>query len=273
MAGGRTERGSRRRTRAASVVVPFPRGEAGDRLDLARLVPSGRLLLIGFALVVCVLGGYWGARFSSVFAVEHLKVEGAPPAVARDVEAAAKEVVGTSLLSIDAETLEDTLRALPSVAGVSVDRAFPNTLVVRVAAERPVAVVRRGHSAWLVTGGGRVIREIEPGTERGFPRLWLTRNTTVRIGGSLPASLTAATRALAAAHDVRLPRRVKGVRFEGGQLTLVLRRGPEIRLGEASDVLLKLTVAARVFPLVGEGTASLDVSVPERPVASRYLNS
>jgi hypothetical protein len=72
---------------------------------------------------------------------------------------------------------------------------------------------------------------------------------------------------------VRLPSRVKAVRFEGGQLTLVLRRGPEIRLGEASDVLLKLTVAARVFPLLGEGTAYLDVSVPERPVASRYFNS
>jgi cell division protein FtsQ len=273
MAGGRTERGSRRRTRAASVVVPFPRGGAGDRLDLARLVPSGRSLLVGFALVVCMLGGYWGARLSSVFAVERLKVEGAPPAVARDVQAAAKDIVGTSLLSIDAETLEDTLRALPSVAAVSVDRAFPNTLVVRVAAERPVAVVRRGHTAWLVTGGGKVIREIETGTERGFPRLWLTRNTTVRSGGSLPASLTTATRALAAARDVRLPRRVKAVRFEGGQLTLVLRRGPEIRLGEASDVLLKLTVAARVFPLLGPGTVYLDVSVPERPVASRYLNS
>jgi cell division protein FtsQ len=272
MAGGRTERGSRRRTRAGSVVVPFPRGDAGDRLNLARLVPSGRSLLAGFALVVLVLGGYWGAKVSSVFAVESLKVEGAPPAVARDVEVAAKDVLGTSLLSVDAETLEDKLRALPSVAGASVDRAFPNTLVVRVAAERPVAVVRRGHMAWLVTGAGKVIREIETGTERGFPRLWLTRNTTVRIGGSLPASLTAATRALAAARDVRLPRRVKGVRLEGGQLTLVLRRGPEIRLGEASDVLLKLTVAARVFPLAGDETVYLDVSVPERPVASRYIN-
>jgi cell division protein FtsQ len=272
MAGGRTERGSRRRTRAGSVVVPFPRGAAGDRLDLVRLVPSGRSLLLGFALVISVLAAYWGAKASSVFAVERLQVKGAPPAVARDVELAAKDVMGTSLLSIDAEMLEGTLRALPSVAGVSVDRAFPNTLVVRVAAERPVAVVRRGHTAWLVTGAGKIMREIETGTERGFPRLWLTRGTTVRIGGSLPANLTTATRALAAARAVRLPRRVKGVRLEGGQLTLVLRRGPDIRLGEAADVLLKLTVAARIFPLVGKGAVYLDVSVPERPVASRYPN-
>ncbi|CAN5308282.1 hypothetical protein BH20ACT13_BH20ACT13_17560 [soil metagenome] len=273
MAGGRTERGSRRRTRAASVVVPFPRSKAGDRLDLARLVPSGRSLLIAFALVVAVLGAYWGAAASSVFAVRHLEVKGAPPAVARQVEVAAKDVVGASLLEIDAPALEDTVRALPSVAGVSVDRAFPDTLVVKVAAERPVAVVRRGSSAWFATGSGKVIQEIETGTERRFPRLWLTRDVAVKVGRSLPPNLVAATRALAAARAVRLPRRVKAVRVGEGQLTLVLQRGPEIRLGANSDVLLKVTVAARVFRLLDERTLYLDVSVPERPVASRYLNS
>ncbi len=273
MAGGRTERGSRRRTRAASVVVPFPRSEAGNRLDLARLVPSGRSLLLGFALVVAVLGAYWGAEASSVFAVRQLEVRGAPPVVAREVEAVARDAIGTSLLGIDARALEDTVRALPSVAGVSVDRAFPNTLVVKVAAERPVAVVRRGNSAWLATGSGKVIQEIETGTERELPRLWVARDVGVRIGGSLPSRLSAATRALAAARQVRLPRRVKAVGSREGQLTLILHDGPEIRLGAASDVLLKLTVAARVFPLVDERAVYVDVSVPERPVASRYSNS
>ncbi len=273
MAGGRTERGSRRRTRAASVVVPFPRSEAGNRLDLARLVPSGRSLLLGFVLVVAVLGGYWGAKASSVFAVRQLEVHGASPAVAREVERAARGVVGTSLIDIDARALEDTVRALPSVAGASVDRAFPNTIVVKVAAERPVAVIRRGNSAWLATGSGKVIQEIETGTAREFPRLWLTKEVGVRIGGSLPSSLAAATRALAAAREVRLPRRVKAVRSGEGQLTLILHEAPEIRLGGTSDVLLKLTVAASVFPLLEEGALYVDVSVPERPVASRYINS
>jgi hypothetical protein len=36
---------------------------------------------------------------------------------------------------------------------------------------------------------------------------------------------------------------------------------------------VKLTVAARVVPLVDESMLYLDVSVPERPVASAYLNS
>ena len=272
MARGRTERGSRRRARAASVVVPFPRA-SGDRLDLARFVPSGRSLLLGFALVAAVLGAYWGARVTSVFAVERLDVQGAPAPVAREIERAIGHTVGMSLLNVDAGEIENRVRALPSVAGASVDRAFPHTLVVKVAAERPVAVVRRGRKAWLATGSGKVIREIETGTERALPRLWLTRGTGVTVGQALPQSLTAATRALEAAREAHLPRRVKGVRSREGQLTLVLRRGPELRLGDPADLLLKLTVAAHVLPLVEDGTLYLDVSVPERPVAGSTLNS
>ena len=273
MAGGRTERGSRRRTHAASAVVPFPRGEAGSRPDLARVVPSGRSLLLGFGLVAGALAAFWGARASSVFAVERVDVHGAPPAVAREVKALLADEVGRSLLAIEAREIADTIRALPSVAGVSVDRSFPHTLVIRIAADKAVAVVRRGRSSWLVAGSGKVIREIETGSERGLPRLWLTRDIAVRVGAALPAGFTAATRALAAVHEARLPGRVKTVRSSGGQLTLVLHRGPEIRLGSPTDLLLKLAVAARVFPLLEDGTVYVDVSVPELPVASTYFNS
>jgi cell division protein FtsQ len=267
MAGGRTERGLRRHARAASVVVPFPRGAAADRLHLARFVPSGRSLLAAFAVVLAAVGVYWGAYASSVFAVDQVEVIGAPPEIVREVKAATMEVRGTSLVSVNADDIEGTLRALPSVAGVSVDRAFPHTLIVRIAPERVVAVARRGHSAWLVTGAAKVVREIEVGSEARYPRLWLTRGVAVHVGGTLPATYAPATRALAAAREEKLPRRVKAVRTAGDELTLVLRRGPEIRLGEATDLGLKVAVARSVFRLVGSGTTYIDVSVPERPVA------
>ena len=63
------------------------------------------------------------------------------------------------------------------------------------------------------------------------------------------------------------------MRWAGGELTLVLRRGPDIRLGGTSDLLLKLSVVARIFSLLEDGTVYVDVSVPERPVSSTYLNS
>jgi len=220
-----------------------------------------------FAIVGGTMAAYWGAYSSGVFAVDRIEVRGAPPEVVSDVLAATRRVRGQSLVALDAGDAEGTVRALPAVAGVFVDRAFPNTLVVKVAPERAVAVARRRHSSWLVTGSGKVIREIETGSQRVFPRLWLTRGVAVRVGGTLPASYMPATKALAAARDEKLPRRVKAVRTTDGELTLVLRRGPEIRLGAATDLGLKVAVATAVFPFAHRTSAYIDVSVPERPVA------
>jgi cell division protein FtsQ len=271
--GGRARDASRRRARAASVVVPFPLGEPSDRLDLVRLVPSGRSLLVALLVVTGSLGAYWGARVSPVFDVQRVRVVGAAPDAAREVQRATQETVGTSLLALDQGQLEDTVRLLPSIAAVSVDRAFPHTLVVKVAVERTVAVARRGHSSWLVTASGRVVRPMAKGSEPRLPRIWLTRAVPVRLGSTLPATYVQETRVLAALREARFRRLARGVRVEDGELTIVLRNGPELRLGEPVDVALKLAVAKQVFPRLRSGTQYLDLSVPERPVAGTTLNS
>lgn len=267
MVGGRSERGSRRPAHAASAVVPFPRGAVDDRLDLTRFVPSGRSLAGAVAIAVAAGLAYWGAVASSVFAVERIEVRGAPPVVQRQVEAVAGSLVGRSLVGVDTGELAGRVRALPSIAEVSVDRSFPHALVVRVAVERAVAVARRGGLSYLVTGSGKVVREVEIGSFRNLPRLWIPRGVTVRVGGKLPPTYDPATRALAVAREVGFRRGVKGVRSTGGELTFVLRRGPEIRLGASTDFALKLTVAHEVLRRVGSGRQYIDVSVPERTVA------
>lgn len=232
-----------------------------------RFVPSGHSLLLGIAVLAAAAVSYWVAHSTSVFALERVEVRGASAEVRREVRVATRHLVGRSLVGLDADAVEGSLRALPTIAAASVDRAFPHTLVVRIAPEKPVAVVRRGDSSWLATGAGKVIRRIETGTQRHLPRLWLAKGTTIRLGGSVPPSWVPATRALAEAHAVGLGSRVKGVRPFGDELTLVLRRGTEIRLGRATEVGLKLTVAAKVLRLVDGGTSYVDVSVPQRAVA------
>ena len=77
-AGTRARQAPSSRFRAAS---------AGDRHELARLVPSGRSLLIVLGLVAGTLAAVWGAHASTVFAVDRVEVLGAPPAVERQVDA------------------------------------------------------------------------------------------------------------------------------------------------------------------------------------------
>lgn len=232
-----------------------------------RLVPSGRFLLVTIGALAAVAVAYAIAYSTPVFALRTVEVSGAPPALAREIRTATSDLSGRSLVAVDADQVEGRLRALPAIAGVSVDRSFPHTLVIRVAPERPVAVVRRGRASWLVTGSGKVIRAIETGTQRHFPRLWLAKGATIRLGGEIPPGFVPATRALAEAHAVGLGSRVKGIRPHGEELTLVLRRGTEIRLGRATEVGLKLTVASKVLQRLDDVPAYVDVSVPQRAVA------
>jgi cell division protein FtsQ len=268
--GGGTERGSRRVTGAESAVVPLPRRRSGERLDLAQVLPSGRSLAVAFGLIVAVFVAYWGARSTSVFAVDRVEVRGAPPSVARDVRAATRSALGTSLLALETDELEARVRSLPSVIAASIDRAFPHTLVVRVAAEHPVAVARRGGRAWLVAGSNRVLGAVEPTDEVGLPRVWLPRQAPVEAGRALPPVYEPATRALAALREVHFPAHVKGAHVVRGELRLVLRNGLEVLFGEPTDVLVKLAVAAAVLPHVDGSAVYLDVSVPERPVSGTF---
>ena len=109
-----------------------------------RLVPSGRSLAIGFGLLAAAFGLFFGARETAVFSVHEVQVESVPGGQSRLVDRALEGLDGTSLLRIDQEEIQRRLDKLPHVHLLGYDRAFPNTLRVKVSVERPVAVVRRG---------------------------------------------------------------------------------------------------------------------------------
>ncbi len=272
---GRSQGSTRPRARVDAAVVPFPRKRTskGSRLALSRLAPSGRSLLVGFALLAATAGGYAAARETSVFAVRALEVSGARPAVAAQIERELAPALGQSLLAVDLDRLRRRAEALPTVLAVSLDRAFPNTLRIVVTPERPVAVARQGAGAWLVSARGRVMGGLQPGKRRGLPRLWLKRDVKLQTGALLLGDAASAVRAVAPLVRTPLPGRVSSVRFAPDELTLVQRSGLEVRLGDASDLALKLAVARRILPALAGLGGYLDVSVPERPVAGSGLNS
>ncbi|MDH4346440.1 MAG: FtsQ-type POTRA domain-containing protein [Thermoleophilia bacterium] len=271
--GGRVARGSRPRARAESVVVPFPRRGQGGLLDPARLAPSARSLLLAFALLAGAVAAYVVARETALFAVHRVEVEGAPLGVGRQVEAAVADADGKSLLAVDLGAADRVIESLPTVAAASLDRAFPHTLRIRVTPERAVAVVRQGAAAFVISARGRVMREVELGTRARLARIWVPKGAPLQVGSLLEGDLAAAARAATPLAGTPFPP-VVSVEAASSGLTLHLRSGLEVRLGDAADVDLKLAVARRVLPLLRPGSVYLDVSVPERPVAgSSTLNS
>jgi cell division protein FtsQ len=249
------------RVRASAVVLP----RIGTR-DLGRVLPSVRSLAVGLALVAVGVGGYAVLRTSSAFAIRHIVVRGASPKVAAEVRRALAPFRGRSLLGLDGAELARRVNALPTVVSVGYDRSFPHTLRLTVVAERPVAVLHRGTETWLLSARGRVITRIPTGTRAGLARIWLPTKARVEVGKTLlsePALVTARALALA----TRFPLHIATASLAHGELTLRLRSGLELLLGEPNDVRLKLAIVRRALHQLPAGTTYFDVSLPGRPVA------
>jgi cell division septal protein FtsQ len=242
-------------------------------VDLARLLPSGRSLLIGFVLLAGGILSYVVARQTSAFALRTVEVRGAPPSIERQVRTALGPLHGQNLLALDAQEIEERLAELPAVGAASYDRAFPHTLRIWVSPERPVAVLRSGAGAWLLSAHAKVLRRLGRPLPN-LPRVWVGPGTKPRVGfvpGDTGLTRAAQLVAKASRAEPGLAKRIATVRLDDGRLTFVLRSGTELRLGSAAHLQLKLAVAARLLRVLPqherERIGYIDLSVPTRPVA------
>ncbi len=245
----------------------------GNRLELHRIAPSGRSLLAGLLILLVSVGLYAAARGTSAFAVERVAVDGASPEVAAEVRKVLAPALGESLLALDLRELAHRAGTVPMVAGATFDRGFPHTLRIQVVPELPVAVLRQGSSSWLAAASGRVVADLDQGARPLLPRIWLKRDVAVRLGEPVTGLDRRAVATVAPLAAKPFGVRVTAVVATRGELTLRLRNGIELRLGDGSDLAVKLEVARRILPSLAEGQGYLDVSVPDRPVAGATLDS
>ncbi|HEX5469103.1 MAG TPA: FtsQ-type POTRA domain-containing protein [Gaiellaceae bacterium] len=242
--------------------------------------PAGlwRRAVVVLACAVAALGIlYVAARETPLFALRTVEVQGVSGDVRASVLREVDELRGDSLVALDGGALARRLEALPSVLSVGYDRAFPHTLRLVVRPERPVAVVVQGDDDWVVSVRGRVIGPVETDAEHDLPRIRYRLEQPLTTGGFVPDAGTRMLLSALAAAPRRMALPIRSARLEeDDELTLVLTgeggTRPLLLLGEASDVALKLRVAALVLRKLGAeeraSLAYLDVSLPDRPVAS-----
>ena len=131
----------------------------------------------------------------------------------------------------------------------------------------PVAVLHRGKETWLVSARGRVdARASRPDVRRRSPRIWVPRATPVAAGAIPRRRRRAATAARALALATRFPARIATASLAHGELVFRLRSGLELRLGEPTDLRLKLAIARRALARLPGGR---DVPRRQRARAAR----
>jgi cell division protein FtsQ len=264
---GRQRRGEARapRARTAALALPHARLRSSSSA-LARFAPSRRSLAIGAGLIALAGGAYAVARQTPAFAIGRLDVTGAPADVRQQVRHVLAPLIGTNLLALDGGALERRAEALPTVVSVGYDRAFPHTLRIHVVPELPIAVLHRGRETWLVSARGRVVERVPTGTYPALARIWVPRKADVAVGAFL-APETGGTTARTLALAARFPARISTASLVHGELVFRLHSGLELRLGDPTDVRLKLAIARRALAQLPAGATYIDVSVPGRPVA------
>jgi cell division protein FtsQ len=251
--------------RARAGVLDFPRSGRISRTAVGKMLPSGRVLVLGFALLAAAAAAYLGARETSLFAIRSIEISGAPPQVATHVRNALRPLEGSSLLAVGAADVGARLDRLPDVAAVSYDRSFPHTLRVTIVPAHSIAVLRRGPGAWIVSSSGRVVRSAGPFAAPHLPRIWVPRQVDVEVGSQLAdADAVRAVTVLGVARRLGFAEPVRTVRAHD-ELTFVLDSGLELRFGDDTDFRAKLAVARAIRPQA-DGAGYLDVSAPDRPV-------
>ncbi len=254
--------------RAALAVARTPSRRPALSLPTGAIV---RAVAIALAVVAVLALAYIGARQTSVFAVQTIKITGARTDVRQEVRAALAQYKGLSLVAIDPADVERTLGAVPVVRSAHVDRAFPHTLKIEIQAERPLAVYHAGAKAWVISRTGRVLSPIKPDELLGLPRIKAEVKGTPKVGRTLGgADALTALLALQAVPQ-RLPGKVLYAQVDEAGVTLVLAGSRlEIRVGEPRDLEAKLAAAVAVLRALPSGERAtvgyVDVSLPERAV-------
>ena len=227
----------------------------------AALVPIGvlgLLIVVGFGLV-----GFRGIEATGAFNVDRVEVDGAGN-IAGTVRKTAFATAGnTSMLSVNPAAIAMAIASLPRVKAAYVDRAFPNTLTIKVVPERAVAIAPVGAGRVVLAASGRVLGPVAGGS-MGLPIVAAAPSDIPGAGGTVTAPGVIAELALAAVQSRAM--RFAAIGYGPDGLVGRTAQGADIRVGDGDHLGVKLKVARSVLRRSGQDVQYIDVTVPAAPV-------
>jgi cell division protein FtsQ len=221
-----------------------------------------RVVLIAVGVVLAVATA-WVVVASPFLDVDRVVVKGNARMISADIEAAAQIHRGDAMVWIDGGAAVRRVDALPWIRAAHVAREWPGTVTITVTERSAVGWVDTGTGAALVDGTGRVLERVSQAPvdvpQIAGPKIVPPVGATIepvigaRVAGRLLGLARAGTRTIT---------------LSPSGVVLGLQNGPDIRLGEPTDVMLKVRASLAVLAaLDGAPVAYIDASVPSNPVA------
>jgi len=215
---------------------------------------------VGIAAAV-MLGGWW-LWAGDTLRVNTVIVVGTEVVDANEVAAAA-QLHGDSMLTLDKDAAGSRIQALPGVHDVSVERDFPRTVVITVHEEQAWGYWQAGGVRAVVDAEGRVLERARPPAE-GAPTVYETGGRALQPGDSADRdTVTLITRLLSDGTFQRLGTRPARFEFDRGRgLTIRVADGPAAVFGDSHNYEFKVAAwAALVDRINNEQIAAGEVDL------------
>jgi cell division protein FtsQ len=202
-------------------------------------------------------GGVWLVELSPVLVTRSVRVEGVPKGVASDMVSRAAVPMGTPLAKIDTEAIAERVIETPALAGVTVSRSYPHTILISASLRVPVLAVKDPQGHVEVVDSKGVAFATVSAAPKGVPLIDAVENPPSIE--SLRAAMTV-LRALSPGQR----KQVTDVKVLGPNMVTLKLGAVTVVWGGASEPELKVKVMTAL--LRQKDVATVDVSAPRTPV-------
>ncbi len=245
-----------------SAPPPPPRSGSGPNRSPKAAARRRRRLLVVAGVVVVLVAIAYAVSVSPLLAVDTLQVRGTSHLTPAQITAAAGVHEGDAMTWIDTGASVEGMEELPYVRSATLERQWPRTVRITVRERTPSAWIDAPSGTALVDGTGRVLETVDA-PPQGMPQL-VGAKLVPPPGGNIDAvgaaRVAGALTGLAAVGTASVEATDHGV-------VLHLYAGPEIRMGEATQIEVKLRAALAVLGASGDHPVTyVDVSTPTNPV-------
>ena len=246
-------------------------------------------------LVVLALAGliaYFALRNSSVFEITSVEAEATEHLTVSDIGSLTQVPVGSTLLNVDTDAIEEALKKNPWVASVNFERVFPHTLKINVVEQDPdmLVVMSSGSVGWYLGDAGTWIQptkiESEEGESTNDAALRLAEKEGCLLVTDVPATIDpvagseATDESIAAVNTFResfspefSSQIVCFFAPSAEDISCMLSSGVQVSLGSATDIDTKESIVTGFLEEYGPGkVTAINVRVPSeasvKPVGS-----
>lgn len=212
---------------------------------------------------------------SSAFTVQEVRVQGLKLSPESEIIKLATGVQGQNLFLFDQEALNHRISLHPLVKTVQFKRKLPQTLVIIVTERTPAALVVVPKGVLEVDSQGTFLRRLESWPKADLPVITgIKLKDTVGPGQSLANPLLTAALTLVGQAPPKLLTQIGELHVDKlQQMTMYLRSGVEVRLGQGNDWNPKLTalfqlISTNEYKSFQQGVRYIDFTAA-KPVIGR----